>query len=140
MSDTFTPDQRQSPTWAPSAPSADLQAPEMGVPSGMLDFVPPRREVVTIPFRLAPDSHVYRFTAPKIAVALMPVLEGHAGGEDEGLGVTASTFDWLGQGLSEDDNKRIVARLRDPQDDLDLDTLGQVVRGLMEKIGQRPTT
>lgn len=147
MTDTFQ--QPAADPWAtgqtsaPSFPSTQPQAPSpesLAVPSGLLDFQPPKREVIKIPFRLAPDPHIYHFTAPKIAVALLPVIEGGDDDDDSGLGVTASTFDWLGQGLSEEDNKRIVARLQNPEDDLDIDTLGAVVRGLMERVGQRPTT
>lgn len=142
MTDTFyqqpaaDPGQAAAPTYTqPQAPSPE----SLAVPSGLLDFQPPKREVVKVPFRLSPDPHIYHFTAPKIAVALLPVIEG-GDDDDSGLGVTASTFDWLGRGLSVEDNKRIVARLQDPEDDLDIDTLGSVVRGLMERVGQRPTT
>jgi hypothetical protein len=54
--------------------------------------------------------------------------------------MTKSTFDWLGQGLSDEDNERVIRRLRDPKDDLDVDTLSTVVERLSEKVAARPTT
>lgn len=95
-----------------------------------------RREAVT--FKLG-DDHVYTFTPPKSAVMMMPLINPEEG-EDTGLAITKSTFDWLGDGLSEEDNQRIQARLKDPEDDLDVDTLSEVVAGLSEKVGGRPTT
>lgn len=84
------------------------------------------------------DDHEYTFTPPKSAVMLMPVLEASDG--NMGVSMTKSTFDWLGQGLSEADNDRVIKRLRDPKDDLDVDTLSNVVEKLSEKVAGRPTT
>lgn len=87
------------------------------------------------------DDHVYTFTPPKSAVMLMPLIEpGEGGAAEQNLAVTKATFDWLGSGLSESDSQRIQTRLRDPKDDLDIDTLATVVQRLSENVGGRPTT
>lgn len=88
------------------------------------------------------DDHVYTFTPPKSAVMLMPLIDPTEGSSEEqrNLAVTKATFDWLGEGLSEADNQRIQARLKDPRDDLDVPTLAEVVQGLSEHVGGRPTT
>lgn len=84
------------------------------------------------------DDHEYVFTPPKSAIMLMPVLDG-AGG-NLGVNLTKSTFDWLGEGLSDFENDRLKARLRDKEDDLDVSTLEKVVEALTEKVAARPTT
>jgi hypothetical protein len=84
------------------------------------------------------DDHVYSFDPPKSAVMLMPVLENGDG--NGGIAMTKATFDWLGQGMSKEDNDRILARLKDPKDDLDVDTLSNVVEALSSKVAGRPTT
>jgi hypothetical protein len=84
------------------------------------------------------DDHVFTFNPPKSAIMLMPVLEATDG--NMGVGMTKATFDWLGEGLSKEDNERILRRLKDKADDLDVDTLSTVVEKLSEKVAARPTT
>lgn len=85
------------------------------------------------------DDHEYSFVPPKSALMLMPVIDGSAGGD--GLAVTKATFDWLGDGLSLEDQKRINDRLKDGKDDLDIDTVSEVIKALSERAsGGRPTT
>jgi hypothetical protein len=87
------------------------------------------------------DDHLYTFNPPKNAVMLMPILEVDASGSgNTGVDMTKATFDWLGQGLSTEDRERVIARLRDPGDDLDVDGLSDVVQGLSAKVAGRPTT
>lgn len=84
-------------------------------------------------------EHVYSFTPPKTAMMMMPMLDAEDGMSD--LEMTKATFDWLGEGLGKADMERIKKRLRDPKDGLDIDTLGEVIQGLSEKInGDRPST
>lgn len=92
-----------------------------------------------VPARYGNEDHEYVFTPPKSAVMLMPILEVDST-SDEGLGLTKATFDWLGSGLSQEDRERVIARLKDPQDDLDIDTLTEVVQALSERVAARPTT
>lgn len=86
-----------------------------------------------------PDPHEYVFTPPKNAVMMLPVIDP---GEKEmnDLGMTKATFDWLGSGLAPSDNDRIIARLRDPNDDLDVEHLADVIQALTEKVAARPST
>lgn len=87
------------------------------------------------------DDHLYTFNPPKNAVMLMPILEVDASGSgNTGVDMTKATFDWLGQGLSTEDRERVIARLRDSGDDLDVDGLSDVVQGLSAKVAGRPTT
>lgn len=90
------------------------------------------------PERRGRDEHEYVFTPPKSAVMLMPVLEKGTG--NLGVNLTKSTFDWLGEGLSDMENERIKARLKDRNDDLDVSTLEKIVEALTEKVAARPTT
>lgn len=102
-----------------------------------------RHEPITFTLGLAPaDStlHVYTFTPPKNAVMLMPIMDGDSTGNDRQMDLTRATFDWLGDGMSDEDNERLKSRLKDPKDDLDVDTLSEVVEKLSEKVAARPTT
>lgn len=112
-----------------------------------LQFTVAKRRSEAITFTLGVEAgekvtkeaeHVYTFTPPKTARMMMPVLD--ADDEVSELGMTKATFDWLGDGLSEQDMERIKKRLRDPKDDLDIDTLGTVIQGLSEKVNARPST
>jgi hypothetical protein len=91
-----------------------------------------------VPARRGRDEHEYVFTPPKSAIMLMPVLESSGG--NLGVNLTKATFDWLGEGLSEYENERIKARLKDRHDDLDVSTLEKVVEALTERVAARPTT
>lgn len=92
-----------------------------------------------VPEKRGKDDHEYTFIPPKNAVMLMPVLDAQDGSND-GLEMTKSTFNWLGTGLSMEDRERVIGRLRDPGDDLDVDTLSEVVEKLSERVAGRPTT
>ena len=93
-----------------------------------------RREPVT--FELGGDDHVYSFLAPKQAEMILPILDT----DGSELDAARASFKWLDNGLSESDRKRIEMRLRDKADNLDFDTLSEVVRGLMEFVSGRPTS
>ncbi len=83
------------------------------------------------------DDHEYVFNPPKTAVMIMPLMNG---GDASGLSLTRATFDWLGEGLSKEDNARLLARLRDVKDDLDTSTVEKVIEKLTERVAGRPTT
>lgn len=103
-----------------------------------LEFEVAKRRKEPITFRLGEDDHEYVFTPPKSAIMLMPLIDPSE--NNNGLEMTKATFDWLGDGLSEEDNKRIQDRLRDRDDDLDIELLSEVIQKLGEKInGDRPT-
>ena len=84
----------------------------------------------------AEDDHEYSFKPPKTALMLMPILDGS---DEGGMGMTKATLNWLGEGLTEDENQRILKRLKDPKDDLDLEHLTDVIKALSERVAGRPT-
>lgn len=97
--------------------------------SDALAFETAKRRRDTITFTL--DGDTYHFTPPKKAGMVLEVSEG--GNEVKAL------FDWLDDGLPTEEAEYLENRLRDPDDDLDVDTLTEVVAGLLEKVSGRPT-
>jgi hypothetical protein len=47
--------------------------------------------------------------------------------------------DWFAGGLTDDDNEWLMARLRDPEDDFDIDDLGAIIKEFVGKVSKRPT-
>lgn len=85
------------------------------------------------PIEFTLDGHTYTFKPPKIARAVMPVFDGVASDMKAGL-------DWLGDGLSEEDNKVLLDRLRDPKDDFDFDDLEPIIEQLVQEMTGNPTS
>lgn len=102
-----------------------------------MEFAVAQRRKQPITFTLAGDDHEYMFTPPKTAVMLLPIIQS---AEETQAGMLRASFEWLGDGLSEEDNLRIVARLKDDEDGFDIEDLGKVSQGLSEKVAARPTT
>lgn len=82
-----------------------------------------------IPFTL--DGTEYEFTPPKQAGMVLDFLEN---GDEIG-----ALFDWVNQGLGEDQATAIEMRLKDPDDDFDIVELTEVARWLVEESSGRPT-
>ena len=99
-----------------------------------LEFTTAKRRVQPITFTL--DGREFSFTPPKSAVMVLPVLDKSANDAD----MVRATFDWLGAGLPEEDVQYLMDRLKDPEDDLDIDQIGEVIEALGEEIAGRPTT
>lgn len=100
-----------------------------------LSFTSAKRAREKITFDL--DGVEYTFTPPKDSIMVMPIL----GDGDTETGAMRGLFDWLGAGLPKDQEERLIGRLRDPEDDLDIDTLTEIIKGLQEAVsGGRPTT
>lgn len=78
------------------------------------------------------DDRVFAFQPPKVAPLLLAFASGDAGS-------VAALFDWLSDGLSEDDNAFIISRLQDPHDDLDFDVLNEIIEDLFASTAKRPT-
>lgn len=95
-----------------------------------LEFTTAKRRREPITFTL--DGDEYTFTPVKTAGAVLGVVHD---GEDE----LKALFDWFDEGLSEEDSQRIENRLRDPDDDLDIPDVANVIRALLEKVSGRPT-
>ena len=100
-----------------------------------LSFKVAARRVDPITFDLGGDDHEYSFVPPKQADMVIPML-----GADSDLVAAKAAFEWLDSGLSTEDQDRISARLKDPKDDLDIDTIEEVVTKLVEQVSARPTT
>lgn len=94
-----------------------------------------KRRKDPITFTLEGNKHIYTFTPPKQATMVLPMLDS----EDE-LGAAKAAFSWLDLGLSQEDQDHIIARLKDDEDELDTDTIEEVVTGLVERVSARPTT
>ena len=96
----------------------------------------PRRSTDPIPLTLRnPDgeTETMTFTPPKRATMMLPLVEG--------ADYNTATYVWLLEGLSEEDGNRIRARLADPADQLDWDTIGAITNALAVKVaGNRPPT
>lgn len=97
-----------------------------------------RRRVRPVTFTLEGDEHVYEFTAPKMAAYSIDVMLGVE--ESSTQNNVKRMFDWLGDGLREGEVDRIIARIKDKDDDLDLTILEDVLKWLQGKTAGRPTT
>lgn len=90
-----------------------------------------------IEFEIAGD--VFHFTPPKLAgpaLALLEPMDDAGSWEIEQL---RQQMDWLGEGLAEGEADKLMARLRDPEDPLDLPVVWQVLEWLLAKVAGRPT-
>ena len=82
------------------------------------------------------DDDLFNFTPPKFAITLLAVV--NAGTEDP-IAQVRAILNWLSDGLPEEQNARLIARLTDPEDDLDFPDLEGVFEYLMEQVTGRPT-
>lgn len=83
-----------------------------------------------------PDNFRYHFTTPKRSIMVEKILTGEAMDDTDAM---AGAINWLGQGLREGEGDRILARLQDPDDDLDLPDLFAIVQSLAGGQADRPT-
>jgi len=80
------------------------------------------------------DDRTYKFNPPKIARAMLPVV-------DDGESEAKATLDWLRAGLSDEDYETLAARMKDENDDFDFDDIAAVAEALIEKVVTgRPTS
>lgn len=107
------------------------------MPDDVVEYKVSKKNRKPIPFKVAGDDLVYKFTPPKNISMLMEVLDSE---EDSDIAQIRATFDWLGKGLSEDQMEHLKARFLDDKDDIDVDDLGEIVEQLQETISGRPTT
>jgi hypothetical protein len=104
----------------------------------MKSFETKAREKQVVEFEL--DGETFRFTPPKRAELIMSVvssvgLDGRATETDS----VRDLMNWIGEGLSEEQAKRIFDRLTDTNDDFDLDQLNEIARYLLGQSSNRPT-
>lgn len=95
-----------------------------------LEFTTATKRREPIEFTL--DGETFTFTPPKTAGMVLAVIDGEEG-EAKAL------FDWLDDGLPEDQSARLEARLRDPADDFDIEDLMEIVKSLAARASGRPT-
>lgn len=95
-----------------------------------------RRKNPAIPFTL--DGEKFSFKPPKDSLLALAFMQASNHGEESAQAVKA-LFDYLDAGLSEEQAERIRHRLGDPKDNLDLETLGHIMRSLITEVAQRPT-
>jgi len=98
-----------------------------------LVFVSEAKQAAQTEFQL--DGRTYQFRPPKKAAVMLPVLEK---GVDGQLEAAVALVDWLGRGLSEDDNKELRRRLLDPDDPFDLEMLTRICAELFQEAVEVP--
>lgn len=76
------------------------------------------------------DEVMFKFTPPKSAASVMPLLE-ESGDE---MSLVRAGFDWLKDGLADDQYAILVNRMKDPADDFDLPDLEEIIEYLMEQV------
>lgn len=84
------------------------------------------------------DPYLYEFFPPKNVVAAMGLVEKNVKYTE--IDAMNGSFDWLNAGLSDEDAERIVERLKDDEDDLDVSDLTDIITALQERVAQRPST
>jgi hypothetical protein len=96
-----------------------------------LAFTTAARRTEAITFTL--DGVEFHFTPPKVAGFVLPVVD------DDEIGTFRGMMEWLGNGLPDDQEALLEARLRDPDDDLDVPDLTDIFMALVGRVGARPT-
>ena len=114
-------------------------------------FTPTARKREAIEFDIpTPDGEpdTYHFNPPKIAGAMMPILDPSAARSDENeeddedggrMSMGQATWTWLRRGLPAEEYQRLMDRMQNEEDDLDVPDVVQVVRWLMGQVSGRPT-
>ena len=87
------------------------------------------------PINFTLDGEEFEFVPPKSAKIFLEMVDGGTV-----ISLTKETFDWLGEGLGEEKTARLVARLKDPQDNFDTPNLEVILDYLQKKTAGRPTT
>lgn len=87
------------------------------------------------PITFTLDDDTYEFTPQKSAGVILSIMED----SDEAAALKAM-FDWLSDGLSEEDDKKLIARLKDPEDEFDWPDMQEIIQELQKELSGRPTT
>lgn len=95
----------------------------------MGDYTTSQRDRGSTTFTL--DGEAYTFTFPKTAGLLLDMAAS-----DNGLDRFGAMVDWLDHGLPAEQSQKLLGRLRDPEDALDTEVLGQIIRDLMEEASE----
>jgi hypothetical protein len=104
----------------------------------MKKFTTEKREEQIIEFEI--DDEMYTFTTPKrasLATSVLTTVGLHRPLTDsESL---RDLLNWFSEGLGEEQNARLMARLEDPEDDFDLPDVTRIARWLITETSGRPT-
>lgn len=104
----------------------------------MKSYTTKQRERKVIEFEL--DGDHYTFTSPKksalSASTLSSIGTSRAVTDAERV---RDLYNWFSEGLPEDQAMRLFDRLNDPEDDFDMDDLGNIVTDLVTEGTGRPT-
>lgn len=99
-----------------------------------------RQQGKRIPFRIG--GQVYRFRVPKLYGLVDTVKQVQASRAGDGM-TDVAMFDkierWLFDCLDEDDAEELQARLRDPDDEVDVEHLIEVFQHLTKEASGRPS-
>lgn len=106
----------------------------------MHQFKVATRRKEPIRFTIDGDPFEYAFTPPKQAGMLLSAVTFDPSDAASLVPVVRQQFDWLDEGLGIEQAAHLEARLRDPGDDLDVDTLAEIIMWLTEQVAGRPTT
>lgn len=103
----------------------------------MREYTTPTRDRRVVELRV--DGRTLSWTKPKDATIALPIVEAKAGAETEAANLRA-LFDWLGRGLSDEDEQWLEGRLRDEADAFDIEDLNALVEILAEEAAAVPPT
>lgn len=96
-------------------------------------FTTAKRRSKPVEFDL--DGETFHFTPPKTAGMVLDVISGDANSP----AAAKAALDWMSHGLPEDENARLIERLRDPEDDFDFPDLAPIIEFLVEETSGTPT-
>lgn len=85
------------------------------------------------------DDEEYRFAPRKVAKMFLPVLGFGDENEDTEFATIRAQFQWVMDGLDQPSKDRLMERLNDDDDGLDIDTVASIGEWLTEKVGGNPT-
>lgn len=100
-----------------------------------LSVQPKKRKKIVIEFDIQGED--FTFTAPKKALAVLPVLQEQV--ESAGFASMKSQWDWINMGLGEKQSLRIKEILEDEDNDFDWDDLENLSEWIMKQVNDRPT-
>ena len=100
-------------------------------------FTTTKKDYSPIEFEI--DDEHFVFTPHKQASMILPLMDPDSDMPE--AQATKAFFDWLGEGLPEEQLEVLIDRLKDPKDQFDTEDLAVIARGLMEEVNsQRPPT
>jgi hypothetical protein len=101
-------------------------------------FVTAEKERKIVEFDID-DRHIV-FQVPKKSGLIASVVNS-VGLDSRNLDTdsTRDLLNWLGEGMTEDDSKWLLARLVDPDDDYDLEDINEMAKYILGQTSNRPT-